>query len=116
MKKWKLPRPGIEPGSEVADIRFWDLSTKWSQLHLEEELALFCCQKRVGGLGPGVSALPMGPVDVLENYIFEISVKNWKNEPEENFLEGFFDLTVSKKRGAEVQTAEDLVAIWKMRE
>ena len=78
----------------------WDLSTKWSQLHLEEELALFCCQKRVGGLGPGVSALPMGPVDVLENYIFEISVKNWKNEPEENFLEGFFHLSVSKKRGA----------------
>ena len=77
----------------------WDLSTKSSRLHLEEELALFCCQKWVGGLGPGVSALPMGPMDVLENYIFEISMKNWKNEPEENFLEGFFNLTVSKKRG-----------------
>jgi hypothetical protein len=56
--------------------------------------------KTGGGLGPGVSALPMGPMDVPENYIFEISVKNWKNEPEENFLEGFFNLTVSKKRGA----------------
>ena len=32
--------------------------------------------KWVGGLGPGVSALPMGPMDVLENYIFEISMKN----------------------------------------
>ena len=54
----------------------------------------------MGGLGPWVSALPMGPMDVFENYIFEISLKNWKNEPEENFLEGFFKLTVSKKRGA----------------
>ena len=53
----------------------------------------------MGGLGPWVSALPMGPMDVIKNYIFEISVKNWKNEPEENFLEGFFDLPVSKKMG-----------------
>ena len=29
-----------------------------------------------GGLGPGVSALPRGSMDVSANYIFEISVKN----------------------------------------
>ena len=100
-KTWKsencLDR-GSNPGLRW-QARFWDLSTKSSRLHLEEELALFCCQKWGGGLGPGVSALPMGPMDVLENYIFEISMKNWKNKPEENFLEGFFNLTVSKKRG-----------------
>ena len=81
---------------------FWDLDANWPRLHLEEfllKIALFLLPKQVGGLGPGVSALPMGPMDVLENYIFEISVKNWKNEPEENFLEGFFHLIVSKKRG-----------------
>ena len=109
-KTWKsencLDR-GSNPGRrwqtflEIILQYIWDLSTKSSRLHLEEELALFCCQKWVGGLGPGVSALPMGPMDVLENYIFEISMKNWKNEPEENFLEGFFNLTVSKKRGVE---------------
>ena len=40
------------------------------------KFALFLLPKQVGGLGPGVSALPMGPMDVPENYIFEISVKN----------------------------------------
>ena len=65
----------------------------------------------MGGLGPGVSALPMGPMDVLENYIFEISVKNWKNEPEENFLEGFFYLTVSKKRGGSKQRTDQRVLV-----
>ena len=79
-----------------------DLSTESSRLYFRNSssnLHYFCCWNRWGGLGPGVSALPMGPMDVFENYIFEISVKNWKNEPEENFLEGFFNLSVSKKRG-----------------
>ena len=37
---------------------FWELDAKWSRLHLEEKLALFCCQKIGGGAGPmGVSPL-----------------------------------------------------------
>ena len=36
----------------------------------------FAAKNGWGGLGPGVSALPRGPMDVFENYIFEISVKN----------------------------------------
>jgi hypothetical protein len=32
--------------------------------------------KTGGGLGSGMSALPMGPMDVFENTTFEISMKN----------------------------------------
>ena len=63
---------------------------------------LYFAAEMGGGLGSGVSALPRGPLDVFKNYIFEISMKNWKNEPEENFLEGFFHLSVSKKRGGDL--------------
>jgi hypothetical protein len=43
---------------------------------LEEESALFAAKKRVVELGPWVSALTMGLMDVFENAIFEISAKN----------------------------------------
>ena len=106
-KTWKsencLDR-GSNPGRrwqtflEIILQYIWDLSTKWSQLHLEEELALFCCQKRVGGLGPGVSALPRGPMDVFKSSIFKISVKNWKNEPRHSCLVKNLKLNVPQKR------------------
>jgi hypothetical protein len=54
----------------------------------------FAAQKWVGGLGPWVSALPMGSMDVFDNYIFEISVKNGINEPEHIYLVEFLKLNV----------------------
>ena len=55
---------------------FLDLHAESSRLHLEEESHYFAAKNLVGGLGPWVSAPPMGPTDLFENYIFEISMKN----------------------------------------
>ena len=40
------------------------------------KIALFLLPKQVRGLGPWVSALPRGSMDVSANYIFENSMKN----------------------------------------
>ena len=46
-----LASPGFEPGSKVADIRFWDLSTESSRLNLEEE-SHYLLPKTGGGARP----------------------------------------------------------------
>ena len=46
-----MATPGFEPGSKVADIRFWDLSTESSRLNLEEE-SHYLLPKTGGGARP----------------------------------------------------------------
>ena len=80
---------GIRTHDLFGDQYSKDLDAEWPRLYFEEELHYFAAKNLVGGLGPWVSAPPMGPTDLFENYIFEISMKNWINEPEHMLLVEF---------------------------